>query len=453
MSTLWRTYLPYLISFGIGYLLIFLLSDRRRRIPFSIHAFLSLGLGLGISACLTFSSFLIFNQLNTPFVIVINILVLSVLLGLSIFISLKNHIPLVAYKEFHWRKALPFLVIALFAIPFWRHSHFYAFGGWDAWSTWNLKARFLFLGGENWQGLFDPILWRSSPHYPLLLPLINVWGWSFFEQPDYHVPVFTSFVFAFLSVGLLFASLKKFTGTLWSLLCSLVLLTLPYVVKIALSQYCDSLVGFLLFTSLLCLISAKKENNRGYILLAGLFVGFLSFAKNESLVAAVILCGLCIPYFLWKNRNEGKKKTLTLFFVTAFIAFLPTITFYVFYAPRSLTVINGLVSKTDPVTWYRFKVILSFYLTELSHWNWNGLWIVLILGVLFSFKRSVNKTLVIIPAFLLLYWLVISCYYFINTYFQIEWWMQVSLHRIAFSTLPVLFFWSFSVVWWKQEQE
>jgi len=26
---------------------------------------------------------------------------------------------------------------------------------------------------EKWQNIFDPLLWRSSPHYPLLLPLIN----------------------------------------------------------------------------------------------------------------------------------------------------------------------------------------------------------------------------------------------------------------------------------------
>ncbi len=70
------------------------------------------------------------------------------------------------------------LTLGILAIPLAISAHYYPLGGWDAWSCWSLKAKFIFLGQENWKDLLAPGLWRSNTHYPLLWPLINVWFWD-----------------------------------------------------------------------------------------------------------------------------------------------------------------------------------------------------------------------------------------------------------------------------------
>src|ERR1700682_5648010 len=51
-------------------------------------------------------------------------------------------------------------------------------GAWDAWSIWNLHARFLARGGAQWTVLFSKQLNWSQPGYPLLLPAIIAQFWT-----------------------------------------------------------------------------------------------------------------------------------------------------------------------------------------------------------------------------------------------------------------------------------
>lgn len=52
-------------------------------------------------------------------------------------------------------------------------------GEWDAWSIWNLRARFLFRATEA-AAPFDPLLNWSHPNYPLLVPasIAGLWTWN-----------------------------------------------------------------------------------------------------------------------------------------------------------------------------------------------------------------------------------------------------------------------------------
>jgi hypothetical protein len=108
------------------------------------------------------------------------------------------------------------------------------------------------------------------------------------------------------------------------------------------------------------------------------------------------------------------------------------------------------------MTWSRLKIIFSFYLIEFGGTPvmylmqlrnveslWNTTWVILLIGLLLGWKKIFHRDIVIIPLFLLVYGLVVTFYYMLNTYFEIAWWLQVTLHRIAFSTLPAVIFWVF----------
>jgi len=81
-----------------------------------------------------------------------------------------------------WTSAAPWAALAFFllaAATFALVSACRPNGDWDAWSIWNLHARYLYRGGEHWTSLFSPALNWSHPDYPLLLPASVMRSWVF----------------------------------------------------------------------------------------------------------------------------------------------------------------------------------------------------------------------------------------------------------------------------------
>ncbi len=453
--------LPFIISFLIGFCLYQNLTissvDKNK---FSLSLVLSLGLGLAVSSFLTFLSFVFLNTYNKSFVVNANLITLFLSAGLLIFRITRNKTPWQIFPKFSLTDILLFLLMLVLSIPAMYWGSFFLYGGWDAWSTWNLKAKMLFLGGDHWKDIFDPILWRASPHYPLLLPLINVWGWSFSSTPLPVVPLLTSYLFMLMTVSLLYHGLKFLISTRWAFVCVALLLLHTYYMKIAMSQYCDIVLSFYLLAALICLIICKKENNLSFAVLAGIFLGLLTFTKPEGLVACGLLIILSAPHLI-KHAKTWKEKLHTWFFMMGGFAagFIPTALFH-FYAPANQTMINGLFSKDHPSDWERLDVIWKFYLIEMlgdfSPWKglwvgtWRGIWLALIIIIVIALLRKIklfDSLSRIIPLFIVSYMSVIAAYYYINTYFPIAWWMQVSLHRIYFSLLPLVLFWMFYALW------
>jgi len=444
--------IPYMISILTGFFALQIFY-RRKEYLFSLHhLFLAGGLGLGLNGTLTFFSFIIFNQLNKTFILSINLTLLFVLF-ITFIILLKNkkfsnHPILPLHKE----NLFSLITLMIISFPLWYMMNFYVHGGWDAWSTWNLKAKFLFFGAENWDHLFSPLLWRTSPHYPLLLPLINVWGWLFLTDPIWKIPIMTSFLYTFFTVGLLYTSIRTLMRSWTAFIPVIVLLSMPYFLKMALSQYCDIVVSFYLLASILCLFQAKVENCKISSLLSGLFLGFLSFSKSEGLMAALLIIALSFPYLLWKNQSKDKFKMVQFFLTGAAVTLIPVVLFHMFFSPGNQTFINGLFSTQRPITLHRFQIIPSYTFMEFINPGWNGLWIVLLVASFCGWKKGFSRDLLIIPVFIGLYMGLIWFYYLINTYFEIMWWMQVTLNRILFTLIPVVIFWVMTALWEREKE-
>lgn len=439
--------IPILISFLIGHLMLRRILGKQNMDP-ALAFFLAGGLGLGTSAALTFSSFVFFNHFNRLFIIGIHLALLAALLMTQLYDSRRRKIPLIRLKPPAQSDLIVWGVLAAVLLPLSLYASYYPYGGWDAWSSWNLKARFLYLGEENWQNMFDPVLWRASPHYPLLLPLIHVWTWSFIPLPLELAPMMNSILWTILTAGLLIAGLKSVIPASIAILAGLLFLTMPFYVKLAISQYCDILLGYYLLAAMICLIQAKFQKSPPLAILAGVFLGFLSFTKPEGMIASLLLMILAFPHFLWKENNRPEaNKLVRNFWLGAAAAFIPTILFQTAYSPGNQTFINGLASAEHPSDIYRFKFIFIYFYAELTSRKWNLIWELLALGLIFGRRQSFQRNIVVIPVFLLAYTGIIAAYYFLNTYFKIEWWMQVTLNRILFSLLPTAVFWVFFTLW------
>ncbi len=436
--TMLLTMLPYAFSLSLGLLATQLILPPKENCPLIIKLCLGQAVGLAISAYLTFLSFILFDQLIPFFVIFLN-LILFLTLTFFVATSKENHFP---KPKITWAKTKQHIgaCLAIFLLAFFliRQSNFYVHGGWDAWSVWNLKAKFLYLGGESWGNMFEPMLWRSSPHYPLLLPLINVWAWIFTQAPVYYVPQSTAILFSLLTATFLYAAIKQETKSRFAFLPILLFLGSPFVVRQCISQYSDILFAFYLLSGIYCLMKTKEKNSGAFAAMAGLLLGCLTFTKGEGLLAAGILSLLFIPYLGYKSRSPKDAELSLIFFTALFLTSLPLLFFKLVYAPDNVTFTNGLVSQTHPSTLPRLKAILIYYFLELRHMKWNGLLIITALTLLIKFRQMLNSRNILISLFLAGYFGMITVYYYINTQFEIIWWLKFTLARVIFATLPVI---------------
>ena len=185
--------------------------------------------------------------------------------------------------------------------------------------------------------------------------------------------------------------------------------------------------------------------------MSGLFIGCLSFTKPEGMVASLLILAILITYYIFdlvKSKKalmeHIKQSPITTVLVFALIAFIPTVIFQTLHSPGNLTFVNGLISKDNPISFLRAKMILAFLFFELKSSKWGWIWMLLVVGMFLKIKGCFKKQIAVVPAFLFSYMAIILFYYLINTHFEIKWWLQVSMHRILFSILPITIFWIFS---------
>jgi hypothetical protein len=423
------------ISTALGFLTINLFSPQK---PLDLlqKIVLSIGLGLGLSGQLVFYCLLVNDAYSPAF---IGGLHAAAIVLLSIF-NLRRRKegskkPKTAVS-LNRDTLIGLAAVLLLLVPLWREAHFFPFGGWDAWSCWNLKARFIFYGGDHWKNMFDPALWRSNNHYPFLLPLINVWGWMFYNDAALVVPMWNAVIFSLLTALLIFASTARLTGHRLAFVPALLLFSLPFVNTLSISQYSDIVVAFYFLAALSALTQAKRDDHPGWAAVAGLSIGLLSFAKTEGTVASVIITALAFPFLGGKLFRN--------FAGAALVALLPTLIFKAAWHPANVAFINGLTSTDSPASMERLQAVFLFLAVELISLKWCGLWILLAIGLALGGKTAFRSDRWIVPASLVLFLAAALAYYEINTYFEVLWWLKTSLNRILYIILPALVWWVFS---------
>jgi len=436
--------LAYFASSLLGYFFLRSVSTSKSSLSLGLILFLSPGLGLALTAIILFNNFILFDKLNRLFVFIVHGVVALLLILFFFLTRQKSKSTVPSSPSMNIFDLLSFVVLLFMIIPLWKGAHIYPMGGWDAWQVWNFKAKFLLLGGQDWKNMLEVSQWRSSPHYPLMLPLVIVWGWLWTSSPSIIVPILVSVMYTFLTGGLLFAGLRQLTQSRQAILAALALLSLPFFILIGTSQYCDVLLSYYLLASIICSLVAYQQRDKITAFWAGIFLGILSFTKPEGTLAAFILFILNLTFLRQKNLSivENKKIRFALI-LGAFLFTLPTILFELVYSPGNQTFINGLSSSTKPSDWPRLQLTLVVFFATFLSQHWNGLWLVMLGGLLLSWKKSFQKNLILIPLFLGIYFAVIIFYYWLNTYFEIAWWLRNTLGRILVTLLPVALLWTF----------
>jgi len=167
-------------------------------------------------------------------------------------------------------------------------------GGWDAWSIWNLRARFLAAPDSLFQRAWSPQLSGTHPEYPLLTSgfIARCWAYGGGATPQV-VPMATAYLFfvALCAIGIGGVALTRSASL--GILYGLIVASPSSLIHEVGAQYADvPLACYMLGAALLGLANRP--------VLAGIFAGLAAWTKDEGIV---FLAAFVIAMAIFRRRD------------------------------------------------------------------------------------------------------------------------------------------------------
>ena len=169
-------------------------------------------------------------------------------------------------------------------------------GEWDAFTIWNLRARFLAGGAGSWQYAFtETASGAGHPTYPMLTPAFVARTWTIAGNNTQDGALAVDLLFTFATLGLLCGAVGIAVNETAGLLAMLVLLVSQNFVLQAVSQYADIPLAFYVLASIALLaIASTRRWPAPVLFLAGLMAGFAPWTKNEGQPFLLLALGVAI---------------------------------------------------------------------------------------------------------------------------------------------------------------
>ncbi len=424
--------------------------------------FLSIGFAFGISSSISFVWLVSFGPSVKGLAIIETALALVLSLILFYKIKMKGSSASSEYNHNEIRNpksdlALPFAFFSIFALSFTifiLHSLKNPHGGWDAWAIWNMRARLLFRSSDQWKNALFGRFGFPHPDYPLLIPSFISRCWKYLNKETTLVPVLLSMLFTFSTVGLLFSIIAISRTKNQGYLAALVLIGTSFFIKEGAAQCADVPISFYFLASILLffLYDWTEGNNKNFLILAGLAVGFAGWTKNEGLLFIV---SIIAARFILCVSKKGAKKFLNemAFFLMGFLPILIIIIYFKFrlvppndWISLKLLTIEGsltIISRLKDIS--RYFVILRVFLFRNRIINILPLLIIYLalVGIRTEKKYRENLTFpVLILSFMIIgYFLV-----YLITPVDLYWHLITSSNRLFLQLWPSLLFIYFLIV-------
>ena len=169
-------------------------------------------------------------------------------------------------------------------------------GEWDAWSIWNVRARYL---TGDWHCAVSKDIILQHPDYPLLTSSVIAHAWETSRSLTTAVPIAVALLFLAITVLALASALRP----LPAFCAAAMLLAIPGWTRLAAAQYADVPLGayFLCSVALLC----ASRNDHRLAVLAGVALSFSAWTKDEGLLFSAILLSIALLFF-------GRKRALLM---------------------------------------------------------------------------------------------------------------------------------------------
>jgi hypothetical protein len=240
-------------------------------------------------------------------------------------------------------------------------------GNWDAWSIWNLRAKFL--AAPNVVDMnsasptaasraWSPLLTGTHPEYPLLLSGAVARCWAFSSSglaPSDAVPIAIAYIFFLSLIAVVTGGIAIARGTLAGLVAGLTLASTTTLLHEVPSQYADVPVAAYLACSAVFLLIDRP-------IWAGVFAGFAAWTKDEGALFCVVSVFLFAVVCWWDKPRRGNPLRLVLGILPGALTFG---LFKVFLAPHGTAQFSaGALSRFADAG--RWEVVLAGVGTQIS---------------------------------------------------------------------------------------
>jgi len=330
---------------------------------------LGIGVGFGICSCMFFVWLLTYGTVHALYIAVeIGAAILASALAVyrATGCGLCRLPPLPESTLTRWRYLVLIVAGLTFVsacVSFALESRIHPEGQGDAWAIWNLRARYLFRGGDHWRNAFSGNLSWSHLDYPLLLPGLVARSWIYTGTETQSVPIGIAMLFTCAAVGVLITALCALGGREKALLAGTVLVGTASFVKLGAAQYADVPVAFYFLSSIVLICMRDRLPPAGTIL-AGVTAALAAWTKNEGLLFVAL-----VPIAMAWAKQPVRKFMMGAIAILALLAI-----FKLGLAPPDYLAQNdraGLLRKlADPT---RYLLIAAGFLYELSHFGGQGL--------------------------------------------------------------------------------
>ena len=321
------------------------------------------------------------------------------------------------------------------------------YGHWDAWITWNLKALFLFRGGEQWRDVFSTLFWGAHPEYPILLPSMVARAWRYAGREIQLAPAMLATLFTFATAGLAYAALAFLRRKGQGLLAALLLLSTPLFVRQGASQTADVPLCFYYLATVVLVVlqdEAAPEERTRFAFLAGIVASDAAWIKSEGLLFFACLIATTVVALLPKAGRAEVSRSLIAFALGALLV-LPVVLYAKarLAAPDLMLALNAR-RRHQIVEWHRYiRIVRAFGRGGLHFGDW---WIEivpllafysLLLGVPAERPRKTGVRIGIVTLALTL-----AGYFFVYviTYEDLDWHLRTTLHRLLLQLWPSALF-------------
>jgi hypothetical protein len=271
-------------------------------IPRSRLLLLALSLGVGCCACsaLLFAWLIVVGRAGRG-VLVIEIALVAILAAVAYRRSVRDSPRTVESSASRLVLCGAAIALLLAAALFILKVSRSPYGDWDAWAGWNLKARMIYLGGDQWRDAFSGGLPNQMQDYPMLLPLSVAQMWLCAGSAAQLGPVILSLAFTASTVLLLGCSVSMLRGRAQGLLAVTALGATPFFVTNGTAQYADVPVAFFFLAALVMLALSGRYQHRGLLVLAGLSAGSAAWTKNEGIAFLICVAIAMVALRRWRN--------------------------------------------------------------------------------------------------------------------------------------------------------
>jgi len=244
-------------------------------------------------------------------------------------------------------------------------------GDWDAFSIWNLRAKFLASGQPAWRYAVSPEigggqLGAAHPDYPLLLSATVAEVWALNGRLDPEAPAALALLFALLTLGVLVGALTWFRQETLGWLAALLLASSELFGSQVAAQYADIPLAFYTLASVCMLVAGSREHwGAAPLMFAGALAALSAWTKNEGIVFLLLVLA-------WTAVRDGGRALLRLLAGAAPVLLVVGI-FKLVLAPFTVglfpaTASEALAKLSDPARWMTIARAYARTFWEISPW-------------------------------------------------------------------------------------